>query len=415
MRPTQSRPLQDLTAVVTPKALLTENRRPGLLQKITESCALDTSRFDSLCLKLLHNFTDHCQSLPETANSYYALPGGVLDHVLNRTEAALHLLRQQMVQGQDGELSEEQNLWLYALFSAAILQGIGKLYLDYRIELFDVNGQFSRRWNPLLESLASNARYYHYEFTDGGDEDFRRRLNLLLAHQLMPNSGFAWIAGNPQVLKAWLALLNEDPNAAGMLGLILERADAIAIQRDLNAFLIRHGAVSGGRGNRIGTFIDAPESIIGREQAVGAEFLKWLTQELQKGRFSINKLPIMMFPAGLHMSKETYEFFMRDHPEMKLKNWQAVHKGLMSLELHHREDNDQNGIVLDKYTVALPEEMLLYDLDTNNERTVTALEMMHIQKSPDNPEPLHHLTQSGQWQVVEANTAALQSGYSRRE
>ena len=201
------------------------------MQKIAESSALDSARFDNLCLKLLHNFANQCQSLPETANSYYALPGGLLDHALNRTEAALHLLRQQMVQEHDAELSEEQKLWLYALFSAAILQGIGKLQLDYRIELFDINGLLTRPCNPLLEGLASSSKYY-YEFIQGSEDDLRRRLNLLLAYQLMPESGFAWIAGNPQVLAAWLALLNEDPNAAGMLGRILERADAIAIQRD---------------------------------------------------------------------------------------------------------------------------------------------------------------------------------------
>ncbi len=424
-RPTLSRPLQDLTPVAIPKALLAESKRLKLLQNITESCALDSPRFDSLCMKLLHNFTNQCQSLPETANSYYALPGGLLDHALNRTEAALHLLCQQMVPGHDAELSEEQKLWLYALFSAAILQGIGKLQLDYRIELFDVNGLFSRLWNPLLEGLASNARYYHYEFTQGSEDDLRCRLNLLLAYQLMPESGFSWIAGNPQVLAVWLALLNEDPNAAGMLGLILERADAIAIQRDLNAFLIRHTASGGGRANRISTFIDAPESSIGKEHVLGAEFIKWLTQQLEKGRFSINKLPIMMLPAGLHMTIETYKFFMREHPDTRLKTWQAVHNGLISLGLHHREANNhtanpndktsQNGIILNKFAVVLPDKMQLHDPATGKETTVTAIEMMRIQKSLNNREPLHHLTQSGEWQAVEANTPELQSGYSRRE
>ena len=254
-RPTQSRPLHELTAVATPKTLLAESKRHALMQKIAESSALDSARFDNLCLKLLHNFANQCQSLPETANSYYALPGGLLDHALNRTEAALHLLRQQMVQEHDAELSEEQKLWLYALFSAAILQGIGKLQLDYRIELFDINGLLTRPCNPLLEGLASSSKYY-YEFIQGSEDDLRRRLNLLLAYQLMPESGFAWIAGNPQVLAAWLALLNEDPNAAGMLGLILERADAIAIQRDLSEFAIKHIHAGGGRGGKISTFID---------------------------------------------------------------------------------------------------------------------------------------------------------------
>ena len=415
--------MNDLMAVTPSNILLAETKRVALLEKISESSALDAERFDNFYLNLLNKFTNHCQSLPETANNYYALPGGLLDCALNRTEAALHLFRHHVMQGDSTELSEEQKLWLYALFSAAMLKGIGKLQLDYRVELFDLHGQLLRTWNPLLESMTANARFYHYEFTEGGEEDLRRRLNLLFASQFMPEKGFNWIAGNPQVLAVWLALLNDDINAAGMLGLILERADAIALQRDLNALLIRTNAASGGRANRIGTFIDvAPESSIEKERALGAEFIKWLTIQLEKGRFSINKLPIMILPAGLHLTTETYQFFMRDHPEVKARNWQAVHNGLIALGLHHRDSsaytdsqNIKNGIILDKFALILPDEVQLYNPTTGKEAPATAMDIMRIQKSLDNPEPMQQLTHAGTWITVETHEPALQSGYSRRE
>ena len=54
---------------------------------------LEESRYESLCAILIENLVHYCQSLPETTNSYYSQPGGLVDHALNRTEAALSLFR----------------------------------------------------------------------------------------------------------------------------------------------------------------------------------------------------------------------------------------------------------------------------------------------------------------------------------
>ena len=188
-----AKPLKDLTAIVPPSQLLSENKRQVLLQKIAESCTFDSGRFDGICLSLIQNIIDHCQSMPETSNSYYSSAGGLLDHALNRTEAALSLFRNFVLQDGGNDLSEEQKLWMYALFSAGMLQGIGKLQSEYRVDLFDSNGQLLKEWSPLLESMASVGSYYQFEFQKESEEAFRRRLNLLVARLLMPATGFAWI------------------------------------------------------------------------------------------------------------------------------------------------------------------------------------------------------------------------------
>jgi integrating conjugative element relaxase (TIGR03760 family) len=238
---TQAKPLKDLTRMLTVVQFLGEDKRKTLLNKMRDLCGLETSRYESLCTVLVENLVNYCQSLPETSNSYYSQPGGLVDHSLNRTEAALSLFQEFMVQEQPGFYSEEQMLWQYALYSAAILQGIGKLFVDYQINLFDANGQLLKPWNPLLESLINTGSYYAFDFQKESDIEFRRRLNLLLAKSLMPVSGFTWIASNPQILEVWLALLNEDQRSAGTLGAILIRAEAQAIQRYLAEFINRSG------------------------------------------------------------------------------------------------------------------------------------------------------------------------------
>lgn len=427
-----AKPLKELSAIVSPIQVLTDNKRQDLLSRIIESSRLGPSRFDGIGLNLIHNFINHCQALPETSNSYYASPYGLLDHALNRTEAALSLFRQFILQEEGAELTEEQKLWTYALYTAGILQGIGKLQVEYHIGLFDVNGHLLKQWSPLLESMASVGDYYHFEFQKEGDDDLRRRLNLLLARLLMPASGFAWIVSNPQVLAIWLALLNEDMRSAGTLGAILIRADAIAIQRYFNEFTVKGlGGRGGGRGGRISTFVDIlPESVADKERLMGIEFIKWLTLAIASGQIMINKAPLFSVPGGLLMSAEIYKWFVREHPEYK--NWQAAQQAFLKLGLHGATDarfenpqNQQmlNGVVFEKFAMALPEQVQVYNLKTGKTSTMSATEFVHkaqfdhqfhAQEQKGNPGSLQHLSSSGQWETPVADQPTQQAGNKQR-
>ena len=428
-----AKPLKDLTAILPPSQLLADNKRPELLQKIIETSGFEPARFESTCLHLINHLVNHCQSLPETSNSYYSQAGGLLDHALNRTEAAISLFRNFILQDDGVALSEEQKLWLYALLSASLLQGIGKIQLDYRVDLFDVNGQLLKQWSPLIESMTSVGSYYLFEFQPEGDDDFRRRLNILMAKQLMPASGFAWIISNPQVLAVWLALLSDDARAAGTLGAILIRADAIAIQRYFNEFMMKGVGSRNGRGNRISTFVDSlPDSVAEQERLMAVEFIKWMTQQLELGKIMINKAPLFMVPGGLLISAEMFKLFVREHA--RFKNWQAVQNAFLSLGLHvlaadgtailrfeqANTQQMQSGVVFSQYAIALPEQVQVHHLHTGKVTSMSATELVHRaqfdnqhfnrQENSASPSSLSYLAATGVWQAATEKSAILQSG-----
>lgn len=432
---TQAKSLKDLTSMVTAAQFLADSKRQQLMQKMRDYSALEVTRYDSLCGTLIDNLVNYCQSLPESTNSYYAQAGGLVDHALNRTEAALGLFQEFMIQDHAGTLSEEQKLWQYALYSAAILQGIGKLFIDYRINLFDTNGQLLKLWNPLVESLVNVGSYYDYEFQKEGDVEFRRRLNLLLARALMPPSGFTWIASNPQVLAVWLALLNEDPRSAGTLGALLIRADAIAIQRYFTELLLRSAAGRGGPFGRSGTFSGGvPESIAEKEQMIGVQFLQWLIKALGEGLIMVNKAPLMMVPGGFLMCAELFQLFVREHPEYK--NWQAIQKAFLSLGLHSRApdgslmsrfEQAQNqqmhtGIVFSEYAIALPASVNVHHLATGKTQSMSATEFINQAQENNYFIPLDHaansslqkLNAAGQWQAIEHEAPTATPGVKYR-
>jgi len=431
----QVKALKDLTRMQTAVQFLADDRRQALLNKMREYSGLEEARYESLCVILIQNLVHYCQNLPETANSYYSQPGGLVDHALNRTEAALDLFKDFLVLEKADELSEEQKLWQYALYSAAVLQGIGKLFIDYKIHLYDANGQLLKPWNPLIESLTQTGSYYDFEFQKEADVEFRRRLNIVLAKSLMPASGFSWIASNPQVLAIWLALLNEDQRSAGTLGAILIRADAIALQRYINEFMVRSTVNRTGRFGRAGTFSGGvPETLAEKEQAMGVEFIQWLTKSLESGLIMINKAPLLMVPGGMLMSQEMFQFFIREHPEYK--NWQAVQNGFLSLGLHSKgidgsalsrfeQSHSQqmhHGAVFSEYALALPGSVEVHQISTGKVETMSAIELIHRaqytsqftqQQNVIAVPPLQNLTATGQWQTLASEASTLQLGMKR--
>lgn len=431
--PLHAHSLKNATRLISPAQFLNEDKRQNLLKKMNELSGLEESRYQSLCALLIENLVNYCQNLPETTNSYYSQPGGVVDYALNRTEAALSLFHDFMIQEQPNLFSEEQKLWQYALYSAAMLQGIGKLYIDYTVNVFDATGQWLTQWNPMLESLSHRGTQYDYELQKESEVTFRCRLNILLAKALMPVSGFSWIASNPEVLAAWLALLNEDYRSAGTLGALLIRADAIAIQRYFSEFMVRNAATRG-RSRHPSTFSDVPDSLINKEQALGIEFIQWLTKSLDEGRLMINKAPLLMVPGGLLMCQEMYHLFMRDNPQYK--NWQAIQLGFLSLGLHgqgadglavsrfeqaHTEQM-HSGVVFSKYAMALPASVAVNHLTTGNVESMSAIELAHRAQYTNQFSQqqvvvaipsLQQLNAAGQWQIIEGDVPSLKAGVKR--
>jgi integrating conjugative element relaxase (TIGR03760 family) len=423
-----SKPLKDLTRTMAAAQFLLEHKRQALLQKMRDYSGLLPSRYDSLCGTLLESLVDYCQSLPETTSSYYAHPGGLVDHALNRAEAALGLFQDFLLQAEGEPLSEEQTRWQYALYSAALLQGLGKLYTDYRVDCYDINGHLLTQWNPLLERLRGLAGFYDYEVKKDEDPAFRKRLNLLIAKAMMPASGFSWIASHPEILAIWLALLNEDEASAGAMGAILIRADAIAIQRYLQEHLYKvHEGDRAGRYARVGTFSGKPDTLIEKQSAAGAAFVHWLTKSLEEGLLMINKAPLLMVPGGLLVLPEAFARFMN------LSGIKNVQQGFLSLGLHrtspdgsvftqfeqaHNQEMHQ-GIVIANYAAILPKTVQVHQIHTGQVKQMSAVELIYRSQfggqftaaQVATPiEPLRMLTASGQWKVQETQASFLHFG-----
>ncbi len=328
------KPLDELVAMVTPANLLSCPKRQDLMAKLEQSNGLDPHRYHSIGVRLIQNLINYCQSLPETNNGYYASLVGLFDHALNRTEAAMSIFKHYILNNQTDKMSPEQALWGYALFSASLLKDCSKLSTDFIIDIFDHNGHYLTRWNPLLESMSAVGSYYYYTFQATHEPKFRTSLNILMAKMITPNSGFAWLASNLHILKIWLNLLDvEDDAGGGTLKAILSRADDIALQRELDALLVKaQKDNSGKRSSRIGTFVDVTPDSAHSRRNIGIQFVRWVQKQLAQGNLILNKGLLTVVPGGMVLSETMFKLFVKSHPEYK--KWQVIYHGFISLGAH---------------------------------------------------------------------------------
>lgn len=382
---------------VEPHRLLATEKRQNHIKPYLGLLNLNPSNYESLCHQLILTVAAYLQELPATRNSYFTNRGGFLEHALSRTESALTLARDYFIDdsGQKAnDLTPEQQLWMYALFSAAMLKGIGKLITDFIIEVYEPPQNRLKTYQPLDKPLNQAANYYDYNFDIPFPDSFKKRATVLLAHQLMPTQGLVWLNSNKDVLATWLALLEEDERAAGTLGLIIDRADALAISRYFNERLIaQYGEGRDNKRIRSGTFIGPDrqtetELKEGDLPPAGVEFIKWLNRQLAGGKIAINQAPLFMVPGGLLMNPDIFKLFIRESP--MFKNWQQVQKSLLQMQLHQigadgasgqrftQIDNKKihTGIVFSALGVVLPQEVRVANMSNGVIKSVPASELI---------------------------------------
>lgn len=428
--------ISTLSQVTLSRQLLILKKRQHQQEEFKKLLEFETDKYDALCDSLLINLASYLQDLPETRNSYFSNKGGFLNHAFSRTHAALSACRAYFV-SDDGKpakkLSEPQKLWMYTLFSAALLKGIGKLYVDFDIELYDKRGEFIGRWLPFENSMRHQGAYfYDYDFAATQHDSFRKRTTLLLAKKIMPEAGFAWLAEDKNVLETWLALLENDSRDAGTLGFIMDKADDIAINRFFQELAAEQYNQKEGE---LGIY-SKKETTFGSEKGdiekqlkegdipkEGIEFVKWLNRALLTGKLLVNQSPLFMVPGGLLMSPDIFQLFIREHPQFK--SWVAVQTGLSQMQLHTTGPNGEvmqrfmqsktgqqhTGIVISAIGVVTPAQMKMVNLSNGAVKGVTNSQLNGMKGASAYFTPMagsvssqQTLSSSGQWQSPAATS-----------
>jgi Putative helicase len=308
--------------------ILQKEKYQEMIRQYPSLLSITHQRYEELCLSLIHNLAEYVQDLPETRGGYFSFKGGILEHSLSRTKIGLNLLRSYFIPVDEknrSKLSTPQTLWAYAVFSAGMLHGIGKICLDMNIKFRRQAHDQDEEWSILSGPMRSlGAKYYRYEFGASFPEPFRNRVSMLLARQLMPKAGFDWLASDKDVFAIWLSLLDDDSLGGRLLGPILWMADDLAINRYFDeANIHSYNTDKSAEKSSFGKLKGSNESKLGRD------FIKWIKSSIASGKISLKDGPVRHVSDGVLVTKDAMSIYVKE--SSYTKNWRSVQTALTGM------------------------------------------------------------------------------------
>lgn len=321
-----------LAKVQTAEQLLNTSKRQEHLRHIKSLLNLPPKLYDGLYHKIIQSFSEFVQTLPETQYGIFNSEGGFLDHGIERAARALSLClayffpQEKTLQA----VSSQEALWIYAVFTAALLLDVGKIAVKYQVNICNHDGSALKVWLPYSGSLLKQGKFYRYSWLKQNRDNLRRLVTALVARQILDDAdaesdssssssggGFNWIASSPDVLEAWLIILSGDQRAISPFMTVIPLADAQTIEN----FLVNNA------NNQPPTKQEQLSQILNPNLptednnaynlAMGKEFLEWLRTGLADGSIPINtnNADVHRVEEGVLLDPNIFKRFIDANPQ----------------------------------------------------------------------------------------------------
>lgn len=276
--------------VAAPDKLLSNPYFPHLLQKVKGHSGVKELHYKALYEKLVPDFAAFVQAIPLRSKGK---PGTLLAYSLEHAAKALEAYHKESKKDFDIRFG-------YALFTAGLFKDLGKVIGQQRIGLCNTEGEFVEDWLPHTGPMKEED-YYRLWFL--GDRWFSvsKYSTLALARQIMPESGFNWIAEDLPTYKMWLeALIGEGDEDENKLIKFLTMTDP--------------GGAGGGK--KLPGLVLKPEHP--KATTEGDEFLEWLMDGIENGTITTNQSDSMVYVLGTGelflVTPLIFNEFLRQHP-----------------------------------------------------------------------------------------------------
>ncbi|MGB6976714.1 MAG: TraI domain-containing protein, partial [Gammaproteobacteria bacterium] len=279
-----------LFPILTAENLLSGAETQQLLVKINNWAAMPAQYYDEFYQSLIDQFAEYAQILPNQQRRL----GGLLIESLRQACLALQIYH-------EDAMNEIDPLFAYALFSAGLLLNVPRLFYKTAV-ICDEKGIGLSTWSPLAGSLVGTGS--HYKVRDYGlrAQQINPYLRILLASNIMPQTGLQWLAEDKEIFAMWLSVLGADEEGSGTLGLILNKMKMLftSLAQDYLPSAVK---------------IRQPEGI-----AEGEAFFAWLKDELVA---QPNWELVRISEDGLVLSEQAFQRFSELHPN-KSPDWRKV-------------------------------------------------------------------------------------------
>ncbi|HID45632.1 MAG TPA: hypothetical protein EYP34_07755 [Chromatiaceae bacterium] len=213
-----------------PVKLLGHHR--SLLNEIRRNVGIPDIHYRALYHPMFHQFAAWSQELPASEAHHHCAPGGALQHGI---EVALHAVKRRrkllLPGGATAEqLAARQDVWTYAVVSAALLHDFGKPVADIRVLMLDADGKNMGTWLPWRGNLIEQGCHaYRLSYRRQRNYRLHERLPAFFISKVVPQIGLEWLSDEREAFTLWSALMAGDWENAGIIGEIVSHADAQSV------------------------------------------------------------------------------------------------------------------------------------------------------------------------------------------
>ncbi|MCG9576651.1 helicase/relaxase domain-containing protein [Vibrio tubiashii] len=180
------------------------------IDEIKGCTAVPAIIWNEIYMGIIQNVARFVQNLPASGAHHHSQVGGLLEHSLEIAMYAGRVTRgiTFTTNGQERQVSELQQVFRFAVISAALLHDVGKLITDLRVVYKGDTGDVI--WNPVLGPLPMGVPY---DFSMKRDSlrsaQDHVHATLLLAKMIVPSKGFRWLSEQDSNLyRMWISTLS---------------------------------------------------------------------------------------------------------------------------------------------------------------------------------------------------------------
>lgn len=296
----------DLYVIKAADDLLSTDNNLVLIETI-KTLIKPSYRFNNFYLPVIKKFAEFVQSIPLMQHGFFNQEINFLERGLERSARTLSLCLKYFFPEEINfsNISNKDELWIYATFTAALFLDIGKLAVKYSIMLYHKKAYPLKKWNPFTISMLGLGYYYKIDYIKENYDNLEHSTAPMLARQILDSisnitletEGFNWIASDLRVLEIWYYLLSGKEDRIPMTSFMsmVPRAEIDLIEN-----------------SRI-------NAQIAETDPSGEAFLQWLRKELTDGKILINEkdAKISISDGKIFISTALFQEFANVNPNYK--------------------------------------------------------------------------------------------------
>ncbi len=339
-----------LFPVLTRKELLSNNIIYQLVNNIRKISELEAEPFKNLYLNFIVHYVEFMQALPNLRYPVFRCDYGQIEIALKRASYIVDFCSHKKIpipekpQNITQELHEA--IWDFALFSAAILIDAGQVVDRFVIEKSNDKHKNLGKWEMLEENLLQN-KITHYKInhiTQRPQHELAKKLNVLLAKQIIPDHIFTWMMQDEPIFLEWLNFLEGNNSGSGeiqnavLLSIRKMAQDIGFILPDINEkFEFFEEFLH--QGELDDHYIETDKLIHEKvsannlsDEKIGDAFIAWLKEEIATKNIDINQSSsfIHILENGfLMLTPEAFSKFIARYP--MFGTWETVRHAMEKL------------------------------------------------------------------------------------